>query len=196
MNYNEFKTQITELAKIKLTNYRLTTNDIANLISLVFEDIASQVNLDFYRATVAIDSDTNLFDTNPHAGTGTVPNTGLLIKVEDERGMNISKLFKEVSTGVYTVDYHACVEVDDAWLVEHDGEDVVFIKELIPDVTKLTPQLYSLLLPVVLEGIIYHAQDAIPNPTSSNVPYAETGAHDDRYNHRIQQLKNKLPQVV
>ena len=193
MTYSNFEDRIVEMLKIKLTNYRMTSNDIMYLIQMVYEDISGEVNLDFYRQVMTVDSNLNLFDLNITSTNDDV--IGLVVKVEDDNGLNISRMFIEVDKLVYKVNNYVCDAVDESWLYEQDGRDITFIREFAPDITQLDTKQYSLLLSAVVEGCIFHTQDALPNPTSSNSPAGETNMHAQRYYNKIQQLRNKLPQV-
>ena len=190
MTYDEYTSKIAELLKIKLTNYRLTGNDIEFLIRLVYDEIATEVNIKFYEFPTIVDRNVNLFDTS--SVTEDVP--GSLLKVVDDRYVDITKYFKEVSFGVYKIDRFCNVSVDEQILAELDGREITFVREMIPDIETLSDRLQIQLLSVIVAGIMFHAHDSIPSPTSSNVPFNETGMYKSMYDKAIEQLKNKLPQ--
>jgi len=193
MTIDEYEYKITEMLKIKLTNYRLTSNDIAFLLEMVYADIATKVNIAFHEVTLTVDSQNNLFDINPFIQPG--ERLKQLISVKDYRKREISKLFEEVSPWVYKIDHYLYDGVDQDWLDGFNGKDVTFIHSVIPDIDTLDDEMYMQLYNVFIAGIMYHAHDSIPAPTNSNVPFNETGMYKTLYDKEILYLTNRLPQI-
>jgi len=193
MTLDEYEYKITEMLKIKLTNYRLTSNDIAFLLEMVYADIATKVNIAFHEATLTVDSQNNLFDINPFIQ----PEERLkrLVAIKDYRGNDISKFFIEDSQWVYKIDHYLDTSVDDDILKVLDGKDITFIHSVIPDVSTLSDEMYMEMYNAIIAGIMYHAHDSIPSPTSSNVPFNETGMYKTLYDNEIAYLVNRLPQI-
>ena len=195
MTKEEFVSEIEKVAKIKLTNYRLTSNDLAYMIDSIYNEIASRVTLGFIEQDVVIDSDVEWYDLDALyvvVGEEKPMNT---ISIVDSNGYDISKFFTE--KGLDTFRLSSC-EIADCCetICIQDGDIVTFNRKVIPDIDTLDESIQMALLSTVTEGMMYHFHDALPNPTASNTPMGETNFHYQRYYNSIQGLMNLFPQVI
>ncbi len=191
MIYENFEKRIVELLKIRSTNYRMTSNDLYELMQLAYTDIFSTVVLDTFSQVVEVDATVDTYDLDALL-TATVDGyltETLSIKTEDGHKV---KGFRNLGHNVWKYDKFVFSENKIGYL---DRRNVVFERILIPDIKTLDIKMYNLILPIIVEGILFFTQDALPNPTSSNSPAGETNIHSQRYFAKIQQLRNTLPQV-
>jgi len=196
MTYDDFSDKVTDILKIRLTNYRLTSNDIEFMIDFAYKDIATSIQVDLYRQERVVDKEIDVFDLNvfPVPPIGEEIHVGLLMKIEDEDGLSIDGMFTEVDPYIYKVNKFVDDRVNQEWLNENDGKTITFIREYTPSVKRLDNRMYDMLFSVIVEGIIYYTQDALPNPTGSQSPFPETNQHYQKYEQSKMRLLNKLPQ--
>lgn len=197
MTLGEYKSKIAEVLKIKLTNYRLTSNDIEYLVDFIYEDIGSKVILSFYKQAIVLDDTLDEYDLD--AMYVSINNDVLLncMGVQDKDGKDITKMFRDKGNNVFeqlSGEYDGCGT--GCPTTPLNGDTVYFVRQQIKDIENLTSREQALLLPAIIEGCIYHTQDAIPNPTGSNSTVQETNYHFQRYFQATENLLNQLPQRI
>ena len=188
MTYGEFEGTITEIIKIRATNYRLTGNDIAYLIKSNYNEILNEVVIDFVEQKVKLQPDVNVYDLDALYAAASLGSPEECVSIITEDGYRVEG-FRNTENNVWVYD-----KFEDGSLDNFDGRELIFRRIFIPDITELTTRQQRLLMPVIIEGIIYYVQDALPNPTTSQSPFPETNQHYAKYEMEKKKLMNRLPQ--
>lgn len=196
MTYNDYLIKITNTMKLRSSNYRMTQNDIIYLANNVFIEIATEVVLEFIAQSVTIDKNINEYDIdNLYTQVGAeIPLD--VMSIYDFNGDSIAKEFKEITPNVFRVNRTIFEETNELILDWLDGEDCIFYRQVIPDITTLSTKLQMIIFNALIEGMLWYTQDNVPNPTSSGTPQQETNLYYQRYYKARENLKNLLPQKM
>ncbi len=193
----ELSKKIENIAKIKLTNYRLTSNDLMYMVDFVYDEIVTRANIAFIKQDVIIDSNVEWYDLNAlyvPVGNEKPMNT---VSVVNDNGYSISKFFKEKGSNVFRLKDGDCdLPVCHDNICIEDGDTVTFNRHSIPDIELLDESLQIALVDTIMQGMMYHFHDSIPDPTSSNSTGQETNLHYQRYYNSIMGIKNMYPQTI
>ncbi len=196
MTYNDYIIKLTDTMKIRSTNYRLTQSDITIMANNIYEEIALECAIDFFRQTVVIDKTIDTYDLDSLYVTIGKEIPLSVISIKDHNGDSLDKVCREVGSNVFRFSKFIDESINEAILDYLDGETIVFNRQVIPDIESLSTKIQTLIFNAVIEGIMWYTHDSIPNPTASNSPAQETNVHYQRYSDAKKLLKNNLPQRI
>jgi len=186
ISYEQFDDKLKKLVIFRAKNFVTTDCDVNTLIDLVYNDIANDVNLAYDKYAYTISDETLI--TLPKDNSTDTAEATLYYKdvydIVDEDDNTLAKAI--VKTYVDTYRY-----ISDNYRASNNGKTIYFIRSVVPSIETLDNMMYSKIMQVMIEGIMYHIQASIPDPSDGQV----TNLTAQRYFAAKTQLKNSLPQV-
>lgn len=191
MTYNDYLIKITETIKIRSTNYRLSQNDIIYLTNNVYAELMRELNFAPTKQAVALDQTEEEYALDTLYTTVGAEILFDAYKIEDKYGTEIGKYFTDLGNNTFQVKE----ELATYFYNEYDLEIIYFLRHTMPDIEALDDRQQILMFDVIINGIMHYIEDALPNPTASDTPNANTKNTYAVFMKSIESLRNRFPQV-
>ena len=187
-NYQEFQDEITAILKMRVKNYMNTDPDMSAIENLVYTDITGSVVLDAeYSDIQLVPGQTSYYaDGEEYNANGDiVAYFGDTFDMVDSHGDDVSDYFIETYAGAYDVINNS------VFTAVPDGL-VIMVRRRTNKITELSPRMYNLILPAMIEGIIFNVQDSIPSQVDAEVGNLSY----QRFFSEKKKLREQLPQTI
>lgn len=180
-NYVEFEEFLDKAIVYRSKNYVNTDCSISTLIELVYQSITNEVIFFYTLQEIDYNTPADLILPNDN---GVDELYGPVLDASDEQLNDISDLLifstepNLVFKDEYTADYFK-------------GKKVIVLRPVTKDVKNLDMTTYNMLVPCMIEGLMYHIEESVPSPVDNQIArnaYAKFMAE-------IEKLRNKLPQI-
>lgn len=191
MTYNDYLIKVTEILKIRSSNYRLSQNDIIYMVNSVYEEIMKEINFSPIEQLVTMDDQVTEYDLNAlyvPAGNEIALN---VYRIVDKFGMSVGKYFTHLGRNIYQVKE----EMQVFFYREYNTAPITFHRQVVPDIEALDAREQMLLFNVIIEGILFYTQENVPNPTSSDTPNSGNKTNISLYASAINGLRDQFPQI-
>ena len=190
LNFSSFKDILEQLVKYRSKNYVNTTCDISVLISSVYSEISTEVNLAYHIQELELYDDTYRYK--------------LPAFITKPSNNNINEFYESYLTDIYDiVDKDGCdvsnyfTQVGNGELILNDknpfnmSNDIIYVlRKKIPDIKELEPPMYDMIQKAMIEGIMFNIQDSVPSQTDGQLANLQY----QRFFNAKKDLKLKLPQ--
>lgn len=178
VSYKDFKAQLEGMVKLRSRNYVNTDCDIDVLIHTVYHDIATEINLKYNKTEVVL-TDTTVIELD---GEDANIIYGETIQILNSEGYNITSAFQRIN-------YHTYQD-HTGYIASHIGETIYFVRSEFRSIENAGKKIYNLLMPAMIEGIMYYIQGSIPSQVDGQLDNASY----QRFYKAKDDIKNLLPQ--
>ena len=188
--YEQFKDTVIKTIVFRAKNFAVTDCDIENLIDVVFADISDNVNMAWEKYEHIVDGSIETFtipvtNINPEDTERIITRVYKpVLDIVDGDDNDMSKLIILTDNDEYR--FH-----NDSARRYLDGKSLYFVRAYSPSIETLDVEMYSMILPVVIEGLMFHIQASIPDTIDGKA----IGYQQSRYHVAKSTLINKLPQI-
>ena len=187
-SYENFIFDLNNTIKYRAKNFVNTDCDINTLIHLAYNDIASNINIEWEKYPYIISEDEII--ELPFSDATDIDSLAIrkvykdVHDIVDENDIDLSKIIIRTDENRYKYLYSS-------YKTDNIGKTIYFIRSFIPNIKNLPLKLYHLIFHAMIEGIMYHIHASIPDPSDGQV----TNAVYQRFYAEKAKLINTFPQI-
>ncbi len=188
----EFEKKIYDRVKLGFTNYNITEEEINTLTNIVYEDIASEINLMNAIQCVKIEDNKHIYDLD-HYIVKDAENYSVIgdtYKIVDEDNIDVGWYFTESCQDTFEI---KPMQRCNFWSCYAD-HFIHFYRHTIPNIEVLTNDVQIAIQSALIEGIKERLVEIYPAPIGSQVPLGEEQQKTTNYESAKYKLLNKYPQ--
>ncbi len=186
-SYEEFKDYLTGIIKIRSKNFVNTDCDLAFITGLVYTDLTSSVILSWVKQEyLCTDSETMVLDRDNHSiiTQKTTEEYGIAFDIVDAEDYSVNEWIAHVDECTYKWKTPELVS-------DYNGKKIYFVRPVKYSLEELPTRFYSVILPAIIEGIMYNIETSIPSEIDGQL----SNLYYQRFYQEKKTLINRYPQV-
>ena len=190
--YDDFVDRITSTIKIRSKNYVNTDCNLDYLVSTIYNDIMTKINLGYIKDGYLMDgseifeirSDNKDPDEPDNPENVATEHYDMATDIVDDEDYKINKLLQRVDKYKYkwTTQY---------MMDEYNGKYIYFVRPVHYDIQVLPSNMYQEIFSAMIEGMMYEIAVSIP----SQIDDAVSNRFYQRYFNERENLINRFPQI-
>ena len=160
--YEDFEINLIKTMKFRAKNFVVTDCDFDNIVKDIYDDIMSNINInwvtqevvfekDVYSYITPMDNSSEILDTE----TEDISYYGESFDIVGENFEDISNFITEPEAGI--------IIVDQEFLDRNIGSSIFILRTSIVPIEKQHPKILTAIRAAMVEGLMYMIQDAIPS---------------------------------